>query len=123
VSYVTALEHGAIRSFEITPEAAGLPRASLDDLRGGAPAVNAAALRAVLKGQKSPYRDIAVLNAAAALVVAEKAGDLRAGAMQAQAAIDDGRAADTLEKLIEVSNRSEARAKLPLEAVAMRLDP
>jgi anthranilate phosphoribosyltransferase len=122
-SFVTALDHGAIRSFEITPEAAGLPRVSLDELRGGTPAVNAAALRAVLGGQKSPYRDIAVLNAAAALVVAEKAGDLRDGAAQAADAIDDGRAADTLEKLIKASNCVEAPAEFPFEAVAMRLDP
>ena len=71
-------------------------RASLADLKGGTPAVNAAALRAVLTGEKSPYRDIALLNAAAALVVAERADDLREGAAQAAAAIDDGRAADTL---------------------------
>ena len=82
-SFVTALEHGAIRSFEITPEAAGLPRAALSDLKGGTPAVNAAALRAVLAGKKSPYRDIALLNAAAALVVAEKAEDLRDGVARA----------------------------------------
>jgi anthranilate phosphoribosyltransferase len=117
-SFVTAVEHGGIRSFEITPESAGLPRASLADLRGGTPAVNAAALRAVLQGQKSPYRDIAVLNAAAALVVAETAADLRDGVAQAQAAIDDGRAADTLAKLIEVSNRVDPRPNLPLKAVA-----
>jgi anthranilate phosphoribosyltransferase len=122
-SFATALEQGAIRSFEIRPEAAGLPRAALDDLRGGTPAVNAAALRAVLDGRKSPYRDIAVLNAAAALVVAEKAGDLRDGAIQAGAAIDDGRAAATLEKLIVVSNRAEAHVKPAPEAVAMEIEP
>ncbi len=117
-SFVTALEMGAISSFEITPEAAGLPRASLADLRGGAPAANAAALRAVLAGEKSPYRDIAVLNAAAALIVAGKAGDLHDGAAQAKAAIDEGRAADTLQKLIEVSNRA-ARPDLAPKTVAM----
>jgi anthranilate phosphoribosyltransferase len=120
-SFVTALEHGAIRSFEITPESAGLPRAALADLKGGTPAVNAAALRAVLAGEKSPYRDIALLNAAAALVVAEKAEDLRDGVAQAAAAIDAGRAADTLRKLIEVSNRAARPAFAP--PVAMGLDP
>ncbi len=120
-SFVTALERGAIRSFEITPEAAGLPRASLADLKGGTPAVNAAALRAVRAGQKSPYRDIALLNAAAALAVAEKAGDLRDGVAKAAAAIDEGRAADTLQKLVEVSNRA-ARPDLAPKAVAMGLD-
>ncbi len=105
-SFVTALEDGVIRSFEITPEAAGLPRASLADLTGGDPATNAAALRAVLDGARSPYRDIAVLNAAAALVVAERAADLKEGAVLAAAAIDQGAAAETLAKLIKVSNRS-----------------
>ncbi|MEJ0094291.1 MAG: anthranilate phosphoribosyltransferase [Methylocella sp.] len=109
-SLVTALEGGAIRSFEIMPEDAGLPRASLADLKGGAPAVNAAALKAVLEGARTPYRDIAVLNAAAALVVAEKAADIKEGAALASAAIDEGRAADTLAKLIKVSNRSIALA-------------
>lgn len=109
-TFVTALEGGAIRSFEITPEDAGLPRASLADLAGGDPASNAAALKAVLDGAKTPYRDIAVLNAAAALVVAEKAGDLKEGAAQAAAAIDQGAAAETLAKLVKVSNRAAARS-------------
>src|SRR5271166_155645 len=117
-SLVTALENGAIRSFEITPESAGLPRAPLEDLKGGTPAVNAAALRAALDGRKSAYRDIAVLNAAAALVIAERAGDLREGAAQAAAAIDDGRAAATLAKLVETSNRVEARVALTPKTVA-----
>ncbi|WP_051335409.1 anthranilate phosphoribosyltransferase [Methylocapsa acidiphila] len=108
-SFVTALEGGAIRSFEITPEAAGLPRASLSDLIGGDPATNAAALKSVLDGARTPYRDIAVLNAAAALVVAEKAVDLREGAALASEAIDRGAAADTLAKLVKVSNRSATR--------------
>jgi anthranilate phosphoribosyltransferase len=105
-TFVTALEEdGAIRSFEITPEDAGLARASLDDLKGGDAATNAAALKAVLAGAKTPYRDIAVLNAAIALIVAGKAADLKEGAQLAASAIDDGRAAKTLAKLVEVSNR------------------
>jgi anthranilate phosphoribosyltransferase len=118
-SLVTALEQGAIRSFEITPEAAGLSRASLADLKGGPPAVNAAALRAVLEGRKSPYRDISVLNAAAALVVAGRAADLREGAAQAAAAIDDGRASATLAKLVEISNRVAARTDPTPKSVAI----
>ncbi len=117
-STVTALEDGAIRSFEITPEAAGLPRASLAELKGGTPAVNAAALRAALDGHKSPYRDIAVLNAAAALIVAGKAANLKDGAAAAAAAIDDGRAAATLAKLVAVSNRADAPRELAPETVA-----
>ena len=117
-SFVTALEEGKIRSFEITPEAAGLSRASLADLKGGDPAANAAALKAVLDGARTPYRDIAILNAAVALVIAERAADLKEGAAQAGAAIDQGRAADTLAKLVKVSNRGMVGAG----ALAPRVD-
>ncbi len=103
-TFVTALENGAIRSFEITPEEAGLSRATLADLKGGDAAQNAAALTAVLEGAKNPYRDIAVFNAAAALVVAEKAANLREGAELAAAALDDGRAAAVLARLVKISN-------------------
>jgi anthranilate phosphoribosyltransferase len=105
---VVALDDGHIRRFEITPEQAGLPRAKLDDLRGGNPAHNAAALRAVLDGAKCAYRDIAVINSAAALVIAGKAGDISQGARLAEAALDDGRARATLEKLIKISNQLPA---------------
>jgi anthranilate phosphoribosyltransferase len=101
---VVALENGALRHFEITPEQAGLPRGKIEDLRGGDPAHNASALRAVLGGAKNAYRDIAVLNAAAALVVAGKAEDLATGARLAENALDSGRASATLEKLIKISN-------------------
>ena len=104
-TFVTALEDGKIRSFEVTPEDAGLERADPADLRGGDPAHNAAALQAVLDGMKSPYRDIAVFNAAAALVVAGAAADLRQGATIAGAALDSGRARAVLTRLIDVSNR------------------
>lgn len=103
-TYVTALENGVIRSFEITPEDVGLSRASLADLKGGDAAQNAAALTAVLNGAKNPYRDIAVFNAAAALVVAEKAANLGEGAKLAAAALDDGRAEAVLAKLVKISN-------------------
>ncbi|WP_294532498.1 anthranilate phosphoribosyltransferase [uncultured Rhodoblastus sp.] len=112
---VVALEDGALRHFEITPEQAGLPRGKIEDLRGGDPAHNAAALRAVLAGAKNAYRDIAVLNAAAALVVAGKAENLAKGARFAENALDSGRAAATLDKLIKISNqepRAGAQAKV-----------
>jgi anthranilate phosphoribosyltransferase len=101
---VVALEDGKLRHFEITPEQAGLPRGKIEDLRGGDPAHNASALRAVLAGAKNAYRDIAVLNAAAALVVAGKAQSLREGARLAESALDSGKASATLEKLIKISN-------------------
>jgi anthranilate phosphoribosyltransferase len=107
---VTALEDGRIRSFEITPEDAGLTRASLADLKGGDADFNAAALRAVLDGAKNPYRDIAVINAAAAFVVAGKAKDLKEGASLAQNALDSGAARNTLAALVVASNRDAASA-------------
>jgi len=108
-SFVTALDRGEIRSFEILPEDAGIARAALTDLAGGDPAANAAALRGVLGGAKNAYRDIAILNAAIALIVAGKAEHLKHGAALAAAAIDDGRAAGTLAKLVKVSNRASPR--------------
>lgn len=112
-TYVAALENGEIRSFQITPEEAGIARASLTDLKGGDAATNATALLAVLGGTRTPYRDIAVLNAAAALVVAGVAPNLSEGVRSASRAIDDGRTAAVLETLIEVSNRTMLRSTIP----------
>jgi anthranilate phosphoribosyltransferase len=70
---VAALENGKIRTFEVSPEDAGLSRAKPEALRGGDAEHNARALLDVLKGKPSPFRDIAILNAAAALIVAGKA--------------------------------------------------
>jgi anthranilate phosphoribosyltransferase len=103
-TYVAALENGKVRSFEIAPEDIGIPRATLAELRGGDALHNAAALKAVLDGARTPYRDIAVFNAAAALVVAEKAANLAEGAKLAAGALDRGAAAAVLAKLIKVSN-------------------
>jgi anthranilate phosphoribosyltransferase len=104
-THVVTLENGVIRTFEISPEDAGLPRAPAAALVGGDPAHNAQALRAVLDGAKNAYRDIAVLNAAIALIVAERAGDLREGAQLAACALDSGAARDKLDALIQTSNR------------------
>ena len=101
---IVELKNGEIRAFEVNPEDAALPRANPEALRGGDPAQNAAALRAVLSGAKNAYRDIAVLNAAAALVVADAARDLAEGAAKAQRALDQGRARETLDSLVRVSN-------------------
>ncbi len=100
---VVAWEHGELRRFTIVPEDVGLARASLAELEGGDAAHNAAALRAVLAGEHGPYRDIAALNAAAALVVAGRAADLAAGLALARAALDGGRARDVLERLVRAS--------------------
>jgi anthranilate phosphoribosyltransferase len=101
---VAALENGSVRTFEINPEGVGLPRAKPEALRGGDAATNGAALRGVLEGKKGPLRDVAVLNAAAALVVAAKAADLQAGIALAQESIESGEAEGRLDRLIVVSN-------------------
>ena len=103
-TFVTALENGAIRSFEITPEDGGLPRAGADALKGGDAAANALSLRGVLDGKPGPFRDVAVLNAAAALIVAGKAKTLKDGAALAAASLDTGAASERLQRLITVSN-------------------
>ncbi|MGB8074362.1 MAG: anthranilate phosphoribosyltransferase, partial [Pseudolabrys sp.] len=105
---VAALENGKIRTFEVGPEDAGLSRAKPEALRGGDAEHNARALLDVLKGMPSPFRDIAILNAAAALIVAGKAKDLKQGAMLAAKSIEAGEAEGRLDRLIAVSNSVEA---------------
>jgi anthranilate phosphoribosyltransferase len=101
---VAALENGEIRTFEVTPEEAGLARVSGDGLKGGDPDTNAVALQGVLNGQPSPYRDVALLNAAAALIVAGRAKTLKDGVAMAAESLDSGAAAARLKHLIAVSN-------------------
>ncbi len=101
---VVALEDGAIRRFTVTPDKVGLPTAKLEDLKGGDPGHNAAQLRAVLEGARIPYRDVALLNAAASLVIADAAANLRDGLDRATRALDTGASKATLERLVQVSN-------------------
>ncbi len=101
---IASLEGGTVRTFEITPEEAGLRRASPEELKGGDAAVNAKALRAVLEGETGAYRDIVLLNSGAALVIADKAHDLKDGIAKAAHAIDSGAALAVLQKVIAVSN-------------------
>ncbi len=96
---VVALEGGVIREFRIAPEDAGLRRAPPEAIRGGEPAENALALTALLGGAPGPYRDIVLLNAAAALVVAGRDTDLASGAARAAEAIDSGAASAVLARL------------------------
>jgi anthranilate phosphoribosyltransferase len=104
-STVAEFKDGTVRSFEVTPEDAGLPRARLDDLKGGEPAHNAALLRGVLGGETGPLRDIVLLNAAATLIVAGRATDLREGVAIAADALDSGKAAAVLDRLVAETNR------------------
>ncbi len=103
-SHVCQLADGKITEFEVMPEAAGLPMATADELKGGDPDANAEAIRELLAGMPGPYRDIVVLNAAASLIVAGKAGDLKEGAALAAKSIDDGAARAALDKLVAISN-------------------
>jgi len=99
---------GKVREFEITPEEAGLARATASDLKGGTPADNAEMMRKLLDGAKGPLRDVVSMNAAALLVVAGAAPDLKAGVAKAAQSIDSGAAKAALASLVEISNRSAA---------------
>ena len=101
---VAEWKDGAVRQFEIGPEEAGLPRARPEDLKGGDSETNAEALHALLGGARSPYRDIVLLNAAAALIVAGKADSLTDGVGIAAALIDGGDAAKALDRLVAITN-------------------
>ncbi len=101
---VAELKGGMVRTFEVTPADAGLLPARLSDLIGGDSDVNARAIRAVLDGQRGPFRDIVVFNTAAALVIAGTADSLAQGADLAAQAIDTGAAKAALDKLVEASN-------------------
>jgi anthranilate phosphoribosyltransferase len=106
-TFVAELSGGKIKTFEIKPEDAGLARVKAEDLKGADGAHNAAALRAVLDGRPGPYRDVAILNAAASLVVAGKASALADGVKLAAKSVDSGSAKARLDKLVQVSNANE----------------
>lgn len=107
-THVAELRDGKVATFEVTPEDAGLARADPDDLKGSDAETNAKAITDMLAGAPGPYRDIVLLNAAAALVVAGKADDLEAGAGIAAEAIDSGKARAALERLIATTNKGRA---------------
>lgn len=107
VTQVAALENGEIRSFELTPADFGLETVLLADLKGGDGAHNAVALKGVLEGDATPYRDISLANAAASLVIAGKAGDLKEGMALARQSLESGAANATLERLVRVSNAAK----------------
>lgn len=102
-SRVLALEAGEVRSFEVDPAELGLAPAQLSDLAGGTPADNADAARRVLAGERGPHRDIVVLNAGAAVVVAGRATALPEGIEIASHSIDSGAASDTLDAFVHAS--------------------
>ncbi len=99
---------GKVRTFEVTPDDAGLPRAKPADLKGGDPETNAKALASLLAGDAGPYRDIALLNAAAALIVADKVDSLKHGVALAADMVDGGGARHALDGLIAITNEAAA---------------
>ena len=103
-THVAELCEGTIKSFTITPEDAGLPLARPEDLKGGDAQHNAEALMDVLKGDKNAYRDIVLFNAAASLIVADKASDLKEGVAMAEQSIDTGAALERLTTLVSISH-------------------
>ncbi len=109
-SQVVEMKDGAISSFEITPEQYGFTRVSLDDIKGGTPEENAAALLAVLKGEAGPYRDITLLNAGAAIMIGGKCSSVEEGIDLARQSIDGGAALNAFEKLKRISNEPGAAA-------------
>ena len=107
---VAALANGSIEEFTITPDDLGLATASIDDLRGGTPEENAASLRAVLDGVTGPYRDIVIMNAAAALVSGGHAPALPEAADRARESIGSGKALAALDSLVAVTNSDAGSA-------------
>ncbi len=104
-SHVVSLQGDEIRQFVLSPEDAGMTPCLPHELEGGNVAMNAEAIKKLLAGEKSAYRDIVTLNAAAALVVAGIAADVREGAETASENIDNGAAQDVLHKLITLTNK------------------
>jgi len=104
-SLVAELRDGRVSTFEVEPGDIGLATSKAEDLKGGTPEENAAALRAVLDGDAGAYRDIVVLNAAASLVVSGTVASLAEGAEKAKQSIDSGAAKAALAKMVEITNR------------------
>ncbi len=103
-SQVVQLKNDVITEFRVHPKDAGLPTATLPQLIGGDTAHNAGAIRGLLRGEPGPFRDVVLLNAAAALVIADKADTLQEGVQLAAAAIDNGAAQNGLDRLIAVTS-------------------
>jgi anthranilate phosphoribosyltransferase len=102
-SYVAELDGGRVRTFEVMPSDADIALAEPADLKGGDADTNAAAMRALLHGERGPFHDAVVYNAAAALVVAGRAADLADGAAMAAHAVDSGRAKAVLDRVVEIT--------------------
>jgi anthranilate phosphoribosyltransferase len=107
-STMVELVGGAVRSVEVDPRGLGLEPATPDDLHGGDAETNAELTRRVLGGQKGPHRDVVALNAAAGILAAGLVADLEEGLGAAERSLDEGRAADVLERLVKTSQEVAA---------------
>jgi anthranilate phosphoribosyltransferase len=107
-TYVSEVREGTVRSYEVTPEQFGLSRAPIETLTGGDAEANADIIHAILRGEKSPKRDVVVLNAAAALVAAGKADSIRDALALAEISLDKGAATAKLEALVRFSQAQYA---------------
>ena len=104
ITWISELKDGSIRSFELTPEAAGLTRSNIENLKGGDAAHNAEALKSVLSGRASAFADAALMTAGAALIVAGKESDIKRAVAHARDAVKSGAASKVHARLVEVSN-------------------
>jgi anthranilate phosphoribosyltransferase len=111
---VLELRDGAIRTYTLDPTDLGIPLASPASIRGGDAGCNAELAGSVLAGERSPHRDIVLLNAAAGLIAAGVADDLAEGLEAAAASVDSGKAADVLTRLVAVSNEAKAAEPAPV---------
>jgi anthranilate phosphoribosyltransferase len=105
VSWISGLANGTVTDFELHPEDAGLPEHPFEAIVGGTPEENARDFRALLAGTPSAYRDAVLLNAAAALVVADAAPDLKTGVEMARESIDSGKAQDKITRVAAISQQ------------------
>jgi len=103
-STVHELSHGTVKTYELDPADLGFDMVTADDVKGGDAATNAALAKRVFAGEKGPYRDIVVLNAAAGLWVSGRVDDLGEGVARATASIEQGQAQATLDSLIAVTS-------------------
>ena len=106
-TFVSELKDGSVRSYRLHPEDIGYPLSRAEDIAGGTPYENALKLMNVMKGKKSPARDIIAINSAAALYVSGKASSLQEGSKMAEEALDSGRALETLKAMVKMNGEPE----------------
>ena len=104
---VSELKDGSVKSYNLYPQDLGYPKVKPEEIAGGMPFENAEKLVGVLKGQKSPARDIVVINSGAALYVSSKAASLQEGTRLAEEALDSGKALSLLERMVKLNGEPE----------------